>query len=74
MSLLVLKMACFFGKLQKKNFSRIAMVSGLWAPPGPRLGGHNYADFNTIFEMRSFWKKVAKKKHFKNRIGIKYKT
>ena len=44
------------------------MVSGLWAPPGPRLGGHNYAEFFMIFEMRSFLKKVAKKEHFKNRV------
>ena len=50
-----LKFAFFGKKLQKMISSKIVLVSGLWAPPGPRLGGHNYTDFDMIFEMRSFF-------------------
>ena len=46
-------------------FSKIVLVSGLWAPPGPRLGGHNYADFDTICEMHLFLEKIQKHETFK---------
>ena len=58
----VLSGACMFfkKKMQNMRIRKIVVVSGLWAPPGPRLGGHNYADLDMSFAMRSFWEKVLR--------------
>ena len=47
--------------LQKSKFSRIVLVSGLWAPPGPRLGGPNYGSCLVFFEISMIFKIVPKR-------------
>ena len=50
--------------------SRNVLVSGLVAPPGPRLGGPNYGSTFAFLLICIVLKKVAKNKNFKKRIGI----
>ena len=65
-----LKLSFFGKKLRNMKMSRIVLVSGLWAPPGPRLGGPHYGSYLVCFEISIFWKQVAKHENVKNRIGI----
>ena len=50
--------------------SKNVLVSGLLAPPGPRLGGPNYGSYFVFFEICIFLKTIAKHEHFKKRTGI----